>query len=307
MFRFSSLLILCILAATHGSAQKSGKDIPDENRALLRTYEDSLVIKGDSMIYSTTWETREYACVSFIRTLVRALQVEGSYAYPFDSLRTVSILHAPDGRFRIFTWQLTMDDQTYRYYGTIQMQSQTLKMYPLIDMSMFIGHPEDTVLDNNNWYGCLYFNISEKKYRKHTYYMLYGWDGNDSFSNKKIVDVLQFDSGGDPVFGAPIFTEKDSDSTKTRVIIEYKEDATANLNYDPKQKRIVISFLVPENPLSEGIGMTYVPDGTYWGYKFHKGMWQYQDKIFHKTIKSPPENSPKRSGEDPNIYIKNSD
>ena len=280
------------------------KGITPENLMKLQQYEDTLKFLGDSMVQSLSWEIRETACIQFLKKMKYALLIENSYLYPFDSIKTISIVKPDDNAFRIITWQLAMKDHTHRYYGTIQMNNPELKMFPLIDMSPFIRNEQDTLRSANSWYGCLYFNVVKQKYKRNTYYLLFGWDGNDMFSNKKMVDVLTFDKMGAPMFGYPMFLLKDNPDPKTRIIIEYKEDASPAMNYDEKEKMIIISYLRPENPMSEGIYFTYIPDGTYVGFYFKKGMWRFKEKVFDLEMDQAPDFTPKQKGEDPNIYIK---
>lgn len=271
---------------------------------MIQTYEDTLKWLGNTMVQSEDWQLRESASVKMITTLVKALKINNSYLYNFDSLNTIKIIKPEDNKFRIFTWQLTMKDKSYRYYGAIQMNNDALKLYPLIDMSMFIPHPEDTVLDRNNWWGCIYYNIAAQKIKKDKYYFLFGWDGYDPWSNKKVADVLWFDKNGEPHFGKNIF-ELDNNEMRSRIIIEYKEDANASINFDKNLNMIVFDFLRPENPMSEGIYSTYIPDGTYQGFKYEKGVWKLQREVFDDILDAPPIYKPKYEGEDPNQYIKN--
>ncbi len=296
------LLLFLLPALMYG--QKNNKELTPENLAILQAYEDTLQFIGDSVVLSSDWSMREQACIVFLKELKYALKVENSYQFPFDSVVTMSVKYAPDNTFRILTWQLQMKDHSHRYYGAIQYNTPELKLTPLIDMSMFVGNPEDTLLSANSWYGCLYYNIIQKKYRGKTYYYLFGWDGNDMWSNKKLVDVLTFDEFGTPKFGHPQFLKRDDPNPKTRIIIEYKEDASPVFNYDEQLKMIVISFLRPENPMSEGIYFTYIPDGTYIGFYFKKGLWRFKDQVFDQTQDAPPDYTPEREGTDPNIYIK---
>lgn len=285
-------------------AQNTPKTFSAEDLKTLQAYEDTLRVFGDSIVGSRDYQMREVASVQTVRYLVRALKIQNSYAYRFDSLASMSIIHSPDNKFRIFTWQLTLKDLTYRYYGAIQMNTPDLKLFPLIDMSLFIGNEEDTLLNANSWYGCIYYNILEKKYKRDTYYILFGWDGNDAFSNKKILDVLSFDQGGKPVFGKYIFLLDEKAQPKSRIVMEYKEDASPYLNYDENQKMIVFDHLEPEDPMEEGIYMTYIPDGSYEGFKFEKGIWKLQRVVFTQTQSSAPDYTPKHHGEDPGQYIK---
>lgn len=296
------MISLLIFAGFSASAQKNNTVIAPENLLRLQQYEDTLQWLGDSMVQSSNWDIREQACVKFLKMFVQALKVDNSFYYPFDSITAFSIIKEADNNFRIITWQLTMKDRTYHYYGTIQMNSPSLKMYPLIDMSMFIPHESDTILSKNSWYGCIYYNMVKKKYKKDTYYLLFGWDGNDMFSNKKICEVLSFNSFGEPVFGKPVFLFDKNPKPQTRVIIEYKEDAASVMNYDPDEKKIVISYMRPENPMSEGIYFTYIPDGTYVGFEFKKGYWRYKKFVFTRTLKKPPDYDPHHTGEDPWMY-----
>ncbi len=301
------IIIFSLFVFISGYAQAQQpeiKGITPENLLKLQQYEDTLQFLGDSMVQSLSWEIREAACIQFLKKMKQALLIENSYLYPFDSIKTASFVKPDDNSFRIITWQLAMKDMSHRYFGTIQMNSAQIKMYPLIDMSLFIKNEQDTLLSNNSWYGCLYYNIVKKTYKHNTYYMLFGWDANDMFSNKKLVDVLTFDKMGQPMFGYPMFLYKDDPNPKTRVIIEYKEDASPTVNYDDKEDMIIISYLRPENPMSEGIYFTYIPDGTYVGFYFKKGMWHFKEKVFDREMKEAPDNTPKQKGEDPNIYIK---
>ena len=115
------------------------------------------------------------------------------------------------------------------------------------------------------------------------YYLLFGFDQNNPRSNRKLVDVLSFDKKGNPVFGAPIFNypnEKGEEKILTRFMIEYKKDAEAKLNFDTDYGMIIFDHLVPETPSSKGLYFTYIPDGTYEGFKQKGSKWIYVSKVF---------------------------
>jgi hypothetical protein len=276
--------------------------LPDSEPSLEK-YEENLRVLGDSVVQSYDWEMREQACIYMVKILVKALQLPNSFAYPFDSLATVSIVYPDDMSFRIITWQLLMKDETHRYYGAIQMNSGELKLFPLIDMSMFTPDVEHITLNQDNWYGQLYYDIQDFKFKKEKYYLLFGWDGNDHWSNKKIADILWFDEGGKPQFGKQVF-ELAEDDIRSRIILEYKEDASPALVWDAQEKMIIFDYLRPENPMSEGIYMTYIPDGTYQGFYWDKKKkhWILQREVFDRVLDEAPINKPKHKGKDPNIY-----
>ena len=266
--------------------------ITQKNLYLLNHYEDTLKVLGDSMLDAKDEMKRQSSCYQFIRTMVRALKIEGSFHFPFDSLQRISILTSDDQSFRILTWMLPFDDKTYRYYGTIQMNDpKQLKLFPLFDYSAFISKPVDTVTNNDHWFGALYYRMMEVKSTSgKPYFMLFGWDGNDSLSNKKLMEVLSFNSKNQPVFGASLFDfgSYDPRNKMKRFILEYKESAQVSIRYDDELQMITYDHLEPESPLTKDDFTTYVPDGSYEGFKWENGKWHHVDNVFTTTQKEPP-------------------
>jgi len=221
---------------------------------------------------------------NFVRGLVRALKVSNSFYYPFDSLRTISHLYAPDSTFRIFTWQLKKDEYVYLQKGAIQMNTPSgeLKLFPLFDFSMYTGKPLDSVRTKDNWIGAIYYKMIMKENNGKKYYTLLGFDDFSVSSNKKWMEILTFNGRGEPVFGAPVISFKDDTTKKpvqTRFNIEYKKEANTLLNYDPELDMIVFDHLISETdePAKKN---TYIPDGSYEGFKWTNGQWVHVDKMF---------------------------
>ncbi len=286
------MLLLLLSSALLQAGGDSAKLSPELRALMMR--EDSLITLGDSIVLGSTYEVREAACVAFIPTLVRALRTPGSYTYPFNRVRSLSVVQPEDKSFRVFTFQMMLWDYTYRYFGAIQYQDNQLRLTPLIDASLFM--PDSVlrtgVLGPDEWYGALYYNISTKKLKGKTYYFLFGMDAWDMFSTRKLVDVLTFEKE-QPQFGAALFPDSmDTPTYMNRFILEYKKDASASLNYDPELDQIVFDYLIPENPLSKGIKATYIPDGTYQGFKWEKDRWVYVKKMFDQMQAYPPDYTP---------------
>lgn len=266
--------------------------ISEEKLTELNKFQDTLKILGDSMLDARDEMMRQSSCYQFIKTMVRALKVEGSYHFTFDSLQRISILYPQDQSFRVFTWALRYDAGTYRYYGTLQMNDpEELKLYPLYDYSDLIRKPLDTITSHAKWVGALYYKlIGMKSQSGKTYYTLLGWDGNDKNSNKKIVEVLSFNSKKVPVFGGSVFDfgKLDERNKLKRFSIEYKEDAKVSMNYDPEMQMIIFDHLVPESSSAKGEYKTYVPDGSYEGFRWEEGKWRYVENVFTTTQREPP-------------------
>lgn len=286
------VLILQIILLTAAFSVRAQTSITQKNLVLLNQYQDTLKVLSDSMLDAKDEMMRQSSCYLFIRTMVRALKVEGSFHFTFDSLQRISILKAGDQSFRILNWVLPFADSTYRYYGTIQMNDPgQLKLFPLFDYSPLISKPTDTVTNNERWFGALYYRMLEVKSASgKPYYLLFGWDGNNSRSNKKLIEVLSFNSKKQPVFGASLFDfgKYDPRNKLKRFIIEYKETAKVSIRYDDELQMIIFDHLQPENPSTKDDFTTYIPDGSYEGFHWEGNKWRYVENVFTTIQKDPP-------------------
>lgn len=262
---------------------------------LLQQKEDSLKIDAAKIIKGTSAAVRFAADSSFTKMFVRALKTPHSFYYPFDSLETISKLYAPDSSFRIFTWQLVVNENLARQHGAIQMRTTngSLKLFPLIDKSDITIRPADTVANNIGWMGAVYYKIIHTKNNNQNYYTLLGYDENNIRSNKKIIEVLSF-KDGEPYFGGSYFNFAQDTVVKSpvsRYILEYKKDGGARLTYDEDLNMIVFEHLESETnePKKK---WTYIPDGDYEGFKWQNGKWMHVEKIFNQVTAEGSEPMP---------------
>jgi hypothetical protein len=281
---FLAGLLLCLSMAV--SAQNLSKTGFNQ----LKKMEDSMKVYGRKMIMEKTASQRFIADSIFIRMLVRSLKTPNSFNYPFDSLVTVSHIYAPDSTFRIFTWQFTRDEDSYRQRGAIQVKTPdgSLQLFPLIDMSDFTNAPQDSVRTGQNWIGAIYYGIVMKIFNGKKYYTLLGFDDNHMRSTKKWIEVLTFNGQGKPVFGGSYFPAV-SDSVRAsalpaRFCLEYKKAGNARMNYDKDMDMIVYDHLVSESNEPNKV-YTMVPDGDYQGFKWSNGKWLPVDKVFNYSLR----------------------
>lgn len=277
----------------------------------MKAHEDSLRKTLDD-IRTLPHEADRYAAVEkFIPQLVKTLKEKGSYTYSFDSLKSLSVQYAPDNSFRILTWMMVNDNWTYRYFGAIQKNSEELSLIPLTDASAEMVSPAFREVDNSEWYGALYYDITQITSPSGTpYYLLYGWDANNKLTDKKLVDVLFFDAEGKARFGAPIFEIIRNDGAKEvryRYIIEFKEGTPVRLNYDNDKKMIIHDYLTKEDNANSEFTSTsdiaYIPDGTYQGLALQPdGLFRVVESVFNHSMASAPvprpvfgKDSPKKS------------
>ena len=235
----------------------------------INILQDSLKAKLDIIQNGIDENEKLLANQEFVNILKRTLKLKISFDFAFDSLKTISILQSPDNYFKIYNWFIENDDNTYRFYAMIQFKNTKNDVIFLNDNSDDILNVEQAELSSDNWYGCLYYNIIKNKAKKS--YTIIGWDGNNEFSSKKIIDVVRFNRNY-VKFGAPIFKD-DKQKSKKRVIIEYNDQSPVSVQFNKKSKQIIFNNLVPQKKELEGIKAYYVPDGSFNAYEYKKGKW----------------------------------
>jgi hypothetical protein len=276
------LVITVVLMAFAGNL--SAQHITPGDWKLLQKKEDSLKQYAIKIIQDTLSGERLKADSIFTRMFVRALKIPHSFSYPFDSLITISKLCPPDSSFRIYTWQLVINEGVTRQHGAIQMRTAdgSLQLFPLIDKSDVTRNTSDTIGNNKGWIGAVYYNIIPKKSGLTTYYTLLGYDENRALSTKKVIEILTF-SNDEPVFGNRIFSyEEDSvfKPSRSRYVMEFKKGAGARLTYDRELDLIIAEHLVSETNEPEK-KWTYIPDGDYEAFKWKNGKWIHVEKVFN--------------------------
>lgn len=290
---FAILFVFGVLGIQSTQAQKlpqgSINRIDSLSLDTLNDLEIRLEALGKLMITSSDEQERLTSAYHFVKSFVKALRVPNSYFYNFDTIKNISVLPSPDNKFRVITWNLALNNESYRNYGVIQLNPDyisTIKdttnlrsYYPLIDRSEHIKNALDTTVSSEHWFGALYYKIIANTYKKQTYYTLIGWDGNTKMSNKKVVESLYFENN-EPRFGASIFDLKDKRFKQPlkRMIFEYNNSANMVLRYEPTKNILVQENVAPTRPQDYGHPETYVPDGSYDFYKFNKktGRWEKQ-------------------------------
>lgn len=258
-----------------------GQSLDKTNREKLNLFQDSLKEISFKMINDSIEPQRYNASYKLIKTLVTALKTPYSFNFEFDSLKTISIQNSPDQKFRVFTWHVMNNDGSYRFYGTIQMNTSQgeLEMFPLVDYSPTLKNPSDSTYTNSRWYGAQYYKIIPVlKNVENPYYMLLGWKGNTVKSTKKVIEVLHF-KDGKAYFGKEVFDGDPDNLNKKRIIFEYDRRATMLLNYESAENRIIFDHLAPPDPNLKGKFELYGPDFSYDGFKLLNGRWKFSSDL----------------------------
>jgi hypothetical protein len=253
--------------------------------------EDSLRYISQKVFYSKTEANRFEANKKFIALWNVVLSDEKSMQYPFDSLkRDVSLLMSPDNKFRIITWDMRKDNQTFFYFGYIQVNNLKTKkiglfkkettsryeVFQLVDKSPTVKNPENYVADPSKWFGMLYVDVIKSS---NDFYTLIAWDGNEKLIQRKFIDILYFKEDGTPMFGKDVF--KFPGKFAKRIMFEYASEVSMSLKYNSNRKQIIFSHLAPNvpDPLLEGQFQYYGPDGSFDALYMKKGDWIYDPAI----------------------------
>ena len=301
-FRILILTLVVFSITTKNSFAQSG--ISPEGLEKLTVVEDSLGLLAYAIINDSLEENRFGAVRAFIPMLVTALKTPNSFHYPFEQIKSVSIQYAADSTFRVFTWQLYVDKDTYRYYGAIQMNQKDLKLFPLIDRYEGMKNELEHVnLKHDEWYGAVYYNIKSVIVDDQNYHLLFGFDAHTFFKKRKVVDVLSFNDG-QPQFGKAIFIKADTNnivlSTKNRLLFEYTAATSISCNFDETLDLLIFDHLREiDNEFDEG--KVNIPDGTYEAYELKNGKWYYMEKVFHQVLDEAPRPKPILEGRKKNI------
>lgn len=221
-----------------------------------------------------------------------------SLKHKFESIKNFPIITSKDKKLRIINWIVALDNNTYQYHGIVQYfnSSNKYQVSRLIPLSGEMKNVESIKLENNNWYGALYYQMEEIKRGNKKYYVLLGWNGNDERSNIKVIDVLSVKK--DLVFGAPIF--RVDKKRLNRYIIEYKEDASASIKFKKKEDKIVFSNLIPLNDGMEGLYDYYVPDGSINAFELSNGSFKFKRDVDNTEKVNIPKIRKIRTGLMPN-------
>ncbi|MFB1013964.1 MAG: hypothetical protein QMC68_09435 [Bacteroidia bacterium] len=277
-----TLSFLCLITFGQRAKVKPGDSTYIDS---IRNYEYQLEGLSYNIINSKDKVERITSCYYYIQTLKKALSIPNSFDYDFKTIKTVSAIRSEDDKFRVFTWNLLLDSGKYMYFGAIQMNnSDSLELFGLYDSSDYNRDVHYAEFDNRHWMGALIYQVHHYKWKKKDYYITFGWDGQDSKTNRKIIDVLWFDEEGKPKFGEEIFNFEGD--LQARIIFDFNDRAAMTMRYDKEEQAILFANLVPINPMMKGMYENYVPDGTYDYMKFEKGTWRRYSMMFEDREKN---------------------
>lgn len=258
---------------------------------------DKVIFYSDITANAALPSTRAVANDSLLHLFNQFLSMPESFDMSLAGKSWISEKEDKKTPFKIYTWQLEKENGRFDYFGYILKSSG--EHIVLNDVSNEIQDSEYMLLDADNWYGALYYNItSHIDAEGKPYNILYGIQKVDGFTTRKVAEVISFEND-QLVLGKEIFMHSDEGSksdVKTRILINYSSDANVTLNFHEGLGLIFFENLIPRMGTRPGQGPTWVPDGSYRGYKPEKGYWIYVDKVYDLISETPPRPQPVLNG-----------
>ncbi len=283
------------------------KGAPDH----LADTEDSLSVLFNQLYPGYSMKKKRDVNEKIIKILKPVLKQPVSFFYSFDSVQQMGTIISPDSTIKLYTWNVPLEGGVHEYYGFIQQYNgdDACKVFQLHDRLNAPGNLSQDQYCHDNWYGMLYYDIIPVTRENKKYYTLLGLDYNNLVTSKKIVDILYFNPGGTPCFGAPLISI--DDTLQNRFVLEYSSKIVISLKYkkttrpetSPEQmntddiqariqqeilrqknqespgKKIIFDHLIPVNPKFKGNYGYYGPGGTYDALIFKNGIWNYFENI----------------------------
>ncbi len=276
----------------------SGMKDADPDSLFFREAEDSLQAMAARIVQPPGDDERLQNNKEFKAYFKEVLAHEQSFDYPFDSLHTVSVLTAPDQKFRLFTWYVPLSGQQFLYFGYLQRgEKDTLNepLYGLTDKTVKLREQPDRELDPGNWYGAYYYEIihHQDAEGKHVYTLL-GWKGDNPRTRIRVIEPLVIRQG-EPVFGYNVFDGRYTENR--RVIFQYSAAVSMSLLYeqdffqkgDSLHHMIVFDRLEPLHEGVKGHYQFYKPEvNIFDGMYLKDGKWVLVEDV-DARMPAPPE------------------
>ena len=250
---------------------------PDVEMILENLYERIINTKDD---------TEKLRLNDSVRLVIGTYAASDSvFKHRFTNLRHLGQIESPDSRLKIITWNLFLRKSPNRYFCYMVRKGEKSKgnlVYVLTGQNREEAVRTDITYTANNWYGALYYTIQPFKKDRKVYYILLGLDFGNLLISRKIIDVLDFTSAGELVFGKDCFTK--GQETKFREVLEYSADGMVTLRFN-NRKLIVFDQLASYTTGHEDGSAQYGAGFSFDGYILKRGEWRFVSDVDVKNEK----------------------
>lgn len=238
-----------------------------------------IAYQADVVLNAEKGEHRIRAHAGLLENIDQFLMTKGSYEVSLDSIPWLYVLHGDD--FRLVSWQLRISDEEYMYTAFIQWADRHVYFR---DKRPFINGAGYTTFTPETWYGAVYYKLIPFEKDKDKYYILLGYNAENSLLNTKVVDVLDL-SGSEPRLGLPVFTG--AGEPQTRLLVSYADVSPARVQFDEKLNGVLIDHVTALPGVGPNGESLPIPDGSMDAWVLKKGNWEYQEEVYDVKMKDP--------------------
>jgi hypothetical protein len=234
-------------------------------------------------LYSDSLSDAEPVLNTILDVMPGALSAEGAMEFPWKGLNRIGVVSSKDEQIRIFTWHVMENQDTYRYFGFVQvaMKKGKFRLYTLHDNGKSQRGLNRLDQSVDNWYGKLYYSIITSKHKRKTLYTLLGMDFNNTRSTLKTVETIHIQRNQPRFLKDSFFDGRDK---QDRLVLEYSAQVAISVRYDNGLNMITFDHLVPFHPIYENNFEFYGPDGSFDGLEFVDGIWHYRSDIDARNV-----------------------
>ncbi len=234
----------------------------------------------DKLYFAQTDSVKNIINMQILTYMKDYLQEKHNFIEDFEDVKNLYVLESDDNYISILTWAIQYSNSEYKYFGFLKYFDRNgIVDYveKLNDNMTLSSEYSSNKVYPENWYGAVYYKIITKKYKKKRHYVLLGWDANDNFTNKRILDVLFLEDDETPIFGKNVIDF--NNKFISRIVFEYNERSSMMLRFDKKQDMIIWDHLSPSKQELRGHYRYYGPDLSFDALKYEKGIWKFMSDI----------------------------
>jgi hypothetical protein len=258
-----SLILITYLSTGLAKCQVKPNDAPD---ALEKLY---------GRLLNNYDDTDRQRINDSIRLIIDSYVVSDTvFKHRFTKLKYLGQITSQDSLLKIITWNLVLSNspgQYFCYFIRKQEPGKENRIYRLATSYSEDPVKTDTVYDEHDWYGALYYDIKHYIINDKQYWILLGIDYGNLYISRKIIEVLSFTSEGSIIFGKKLFAS--GENVKFRDVFEYASNGMMSLRFRGDSS-IVFDHLVPFTPAHTDDRQYYGPDYSYDAYNFQNGLWR---------------------------------
>jgi hypothetical protein len=260
------IILGIILAAFISNGLTKSQTSPDEMSVTLEKLYGRLISRSEDIDRLRINDSIK----SIIESYVASDKV---FTHRFSNLRYLGQISSSDSLIRIITWNLILKNEPSRYFCYFIRRSingNANSVYRLIRSYDEKPIMTDTIYNQSNWYGALYYDIKPSFTDNKRCWVLLGINYSNPLITRKIIEVLSFTPENNLIFGKKWFHS--DGNLKYRHVFEYSANGIMSLRFK-SESSIVFDHLVPLPPSENDDHLYYGPDYSFDAYIYQKGLW----------------------------------